>query len=41
MMAQAFTKASQPLKPNSKARVVALIGQTTLLVEPLNTPPTA
>ncbi len=36
MMAEAFTKAKQPLPPNSKARVVALIGQTTVLVEPLN-----
>lgn len=36
MMAEAYTKAPEPLKPNSKARVVALIGQSTLLVEPLN-----
>ncbi len=38
MMAEAFTKCSQPLKPNSKAKVVALIGRSTLLVEPLNNP---
>jgi hypothetical protein len=41
MMAEAYTKAAHDLKPNSKARVVALIGQSTLLVEPLTTPPPA
>ena len=35
MMAEAYTKAAWNLKPNSKAKVVALIGQSTLLVEPL------
>ena len=36
MMAEAYTKADHDLKPGSKARVVNLIGQSTLLVEPLN-----
>ena len=36
MMAEAYTKSSMPLKPGAKARVVALIGQSTLLVEPLS-----
>ncbi len=36
MMAEAFTKSAQLLKPGSKARVIDLIGQSTLLVEPLN-----
>jgi hypothetical protein len=35
MMAEAYTKATWNLKPNSKAKVVALIGRSTLLVEPL------
>ena len=37
MMAEAYTKAARNLPPNSKAKVVALIGHTTLLVEPLTT----
>lgn len=37
MMAEAYTKAAWNLKPNSKARVIALIGRSTLLVEPLTT----
>jgi len=41
MMAEAYTKAAQPLKPGSKARVADLIGQSTLLVEPLNPTPNA
>ena len=41
MMAEAYTKAPWSLKPNSKARVVALIGQSTLLVEPLTNSPNA
>ncbi len=36
LMAEAYTKAPQPLRPNSKAKVVALIGRSTLLVEPLH-----
>jgi hypothetical protein len=39
MMAEAYTKAARNLPPNSKAKVVALIGQTTLLVEPLTNSP--
>lgn len=39
IMAEAYTKSERVLKPNSKARVVALIGQSTLMVEPLTTPP--
>lgn len=35
MMAEAYTKSTKILKPGSKARVVDLIGQSTLLVEPL------
>ena len=35
MMAEAYTKATWNLKPNSKAKVIALIGRSTLLVEPL------
>lgn len=35
MMAEAYTKAAWNLKPNSKAKVIALIGRSTLLVEPL------
>ena len=35
MMAEAYTKASWNLKPNSKAKVIGLIGRSTLLVEPL------
>ncbi len=38
MMAEAYTKAEHDLKPGSKARVVSLIGQSTLLVEPLTNP---
>lgn len=38
IMAEAYTKAAHDLKPNSKARVVALIGTSTLLVEPLTNP---
>jgi hypothetical protein len=41
MMAEAYTKAPWSLKPNSKARVVALIGESTLLVEPLTNSPNA
>ena len=36
MMAEAYTKSAHDLKPGSKARVVSLIGQGTLLVEPLS-----
>jgi hypothetical protein len=39
MMAEAYTKAAWNLKPNSKAKVVALIGRSTLLVEPLTNSP--
>lgn len=40
MMAEAYSKAAQDLRPGSKARVVELIGESTLLVEPLtNAPP--
>jgi hypothetical protein len=41
MMAEAYTKVAWNLPPNSKAKVVALIGQTTLLVEPLRNSPDA
>jgi uncharacterized membrane protein YfcA len=41
MMAEAYTKAARNLLPNSKARVVGLIGQSTLLVEPLTNSPDA
>jgi hypothetical protein len=41
MMAEAYTKATWNLKPNSKAKVIALIGRTTLLVEPLTNSPDA
>lgn len=41
MMAEAYTKATWNLKPNSKAKVIALIGRTTLLVEPLKNSPDA
>ncbi len=41
MIAEAYTKAASDLKPGSKARVVDLIGQSTLLVEPLTNPPNA
>lgn len=37
-IAEAYTKAAYDLKPNSKARVVDLIGESTLLVEPLTNP---
>lgn len=39
MMAEAYTKAAWNLKPNSKAKVIALIGRNTLLVEPLTNSP--
>ena len=38
MMAEAYTKSSAALKPGAKARVIELIGQSTLLVEPLASP---
>jgi hypothetical protein len=41
MMAEAYTKATWDLKPNSKAKVIALIGRSTLLVEPLMSSPDA
>ena len=41
MMAEAYTKATWNLKPNSKAKVVALVGRSTLLVEPLTNSPDA
>ncbi len=41
MMAEAYTKAARDLKPGSKVRVVDLIGQSTLLVDPLTNPPNA
>ena len=41
MMAEAYTKAAWNLKPNSKAKVIALIGRSTLLVEPLTNSPNA
>jgi hypothetical protein len=41
MMAEAYTKATWNLKPNSKAKVIALIGRSTLLVEPLTNSPDA
>jgi len=41
MMAEAYTKAAWALKPNSKAKVTALIGRSTLLVEPLTNSPDA
>ena len=41
MMAEAYTKATWNLKPNSKAKVIALIGRSTLLVEPLVNSPDA
>ena len=40
-MAEAYTKAAWNLKPNSKAKVIALIGGSTLLVEPLTNSPDA
>lgn len=39
MMAEAYTKATWNLKPNSKAKVISLIGDSTLLVEPLTHSP--
>ena len=39
--AEAYSKTAEDLKPGSKARVVNLIGQSTLLVEPLTSPPNA
>jgi hypothetical protein len=41
MMAEAYTKATWNLKPSTKAKVIALIGRSTLLVEPLSNPPDA
>src|SRR4029077_10626425 len=41
MMAEAYTKAARNLSPNSKAKVVALIVRSTLLVEPLTNSPDA
>ena len=41
MMAEAYTKATWNLKPGSKAKVIALIGRSTLLVEPLVNSPDA
>ncbi len=41
MMAEAYTKAAHDLKPGSKARVIELIGLSTLLVEPLTNLPNA
>jgi hypothetical protein len=41
MMAEAYTKATWNLKPGAKARVTALIGRSTLLVEPLINSPDA
>lgn len=41
MMAEAYTKAAWNLKPNSKVKVIALIGRSTLLVEPLINSPDA
>ena len=38
MMAEAYTKSPADLKPGAKARVVALVGQSTLVVEPLASP---
>jgi hypothetical protein len=35
MMAEAYTKSQTDLKPDTKAKVVGVIGQSTLLVEPL------
>lgn len=35
-MAEAYTKANHDLKPGTKARVVDLVGETTLMVEPLH-----
>jgi len=39
--AEAYSKTAQDIKPGSKARVVNLIGQSTLLVEPLTNSPNA
>ena len=41
MMAEAYTNATWNLRPNSKAKVIALIGRSTLLVEPLVNSPDA
>jgi hypothetical protein len=41
MMAEAYTRAARNLPPNTKAKVVALIGRSTLLVEPLTNSPNA
>ena len=39
--AEAYSRTAQDLKPGSKARVIDLIGQSTLLVEPLTNLPNA
>ena len=36
--AEARTQSSPALKPGTQARVIALVGQSTLLVEPLSLP---
>lgn len=41
MMVDAFTKAASALRPNSKVKVVGLVGGNTLLVEPLTNFPNA
>jgi hypothetical protein len=41
MMVDAYTKAASTLRPNSKVKVVGLIGGSTLLVEPLTNYPNA
>jgi hypothetical protein len=41
MMVGAYTKAASALRPNSKVKVVGLIGGSTLLVEPLTNSPNA
>jgi hypothetical protein len=41
MMADAYTKAATTLRPNTKVKIVGLIGGSTLLVEPLTNSPDA
>lgn len=41
MMVDAYTKATWTLRPNTKVKVIGLIGGSTLLVEPLTNPPHA
>jgi hypothetical protein len=41
MMADAYTRTASTLRPNSKVKVVGLIGGSTLLVEPLTNSPNA